>query len=140
MLCNSQSICSINLKSKCSGWIFAVLCNGKSQWTEHSGHPSGSRAESNCPELKMLPFTVKLTNSYAKYNIPQCISGIENLLIDTGADLNLILNLLQDDVQVSDAKIYKMEGIIDQLVNTRGSTMFAVLMDDKTYLTEFQVV
>ncbi|KAL4156031.1 hypothetical protein QTP88_000066 [Uroleucon formosanum] len=45
-----------------------------------------------------------------------------------------------DDVQVSDKKIYNMQGINDKLVSTLGSTVLTVSMDNETYETEFQVV
>lgn len=84
---------------------------------------------------------MKLVNNYATYNIPQCISESADLLIDTGADLNLIkLSSLKDDLLVSSEKIYNMQGINDQLVNTMGSTMLTVLIDGRKYSTEFQVV
>lgn len=84
---------------------------------------------------------MKLTNNYATYNIPQCISESANLLIDTGADLNLIkLSSLKDDLLVSSKKIYNMQGINDQLVSTMGSTMLTVLINGRKYDTEFQVV
>jgi len=84
---------------------------------------------------------VKLKNNHAICEIPQCINHKINLLLDTGAELNLIkLNTLQDDVQVSDKKIYNMQGINDKLVSTLGSTVLTVSIDNETYETEFQVV
>ena len=74
---------------------------------------------------------IKLTNNHATYQIPQCVKGIANFLIDTGADLNIIkINALQDDVMVSDDKIYQMQGINDQLVNTLGSTTLNVSINN----------
>jgi len=84
---------------------------------------------------------VKLKNDHAICEIPQCINHKINLLLDTGAELNLIkLNTFQDDVQVSDKKIYNMQGINDKLVNTLGSTVLTVSIDNATYETEFQIV
>jgi hypothetical protein len=85
---------------------------------------------------------VKLQNNHAICEIPQCIKHKINLLLDTGAELNLIkLNTLQDDVQVSNKKIYNMQGINDKLVSTLGSTILTVSIDNnETYETEFQVV
>jgi len=85
---------------------------------------------------------VKLKNNHAICEIPQCIKRKINLLLDTGAELNLIkLNTLQDDVQVSNKKIYNMQGINDKLVSTLGSTILTVSIDNnETYETEFQVV
>lgn len=91
--------------------------------------------------MNIFTFKTQLKDNYAKYEIPQCISGDADLLIDTGAELNLIkLNSLQEDILVSEKKIYKMQGINDQLVNTLGSTILTVVINDKTYETEFQVV
>jgi len=84
---------------------------------------------------------VKLKNNHAICKIPQCINHEINLLLDTGAELNLIkLNTLQDYVQVSDEKIYNMQGINDKLVSTLGSTVLTVSIDNETYVPEFQVV
>lgn len=89
----------------------------------------------------MLTFKIKLTNNHATYQMPQCIKGTANLLIDSGADLNIIkINVLQDDAMVSDTKIYQMQGINDQLVNTLGSTTLNVSINNTIYKTEFQVV
>ncbi|VVC39111.1 Aspartic peptidase domain,Zinc finger, CCHC-type [Cinara cedri] len=84
----------------------------------------------------------KGVHNHATYKIPQCIKGIANLFIDTGADLNIIkINVLQDDVMmVSDSKIYKLQGINDQLVSTLGSTTLNVSINNKVYETEFHVV
>jgi hypothetical protein len=66
---------------------------------------------------------------------------VANLLLVTGSELNLIkLNKLQDDVMVTSTKIYKMQGISDKLVDTLGSTILTVSLDDESYKTEFQVV
>lgn len=106
--------------------------------TGQDGHPSGSRTQNNSPKRKsILNYKIKLKNNHAEYNISQCLSDTANLLIDTGAELNLIkLSSLKDDVLVSDDKIYKMQGI-NKLVNTRGSTMLTVFIDNKGYNTEF---
>lgn len=88
-----------------------------------------------------MHFKVKLTNNHAKYDIPQCLTGTANLLIDTGVDLNLIkLSSLQDDILVSDSKIYKMQGINDQLVSTLGSATLTVVINNKKCPTEFKIV
>lgn len=50
------------------------------------------------------------------------------------------MDSLQDDVLVSEKKIYRMQGINDQLVSTRGSAILTVIINDKTFETEFQVV
>lgn len=84
---------------------------------------------------------MKLTNNYATYKVPQCIEESAKLLIDTGADLNLIkLNSLKDELLVPDTTIYNMQGINDQLVNTMGSVMLTVIINDIEFETEFQVV
>ncbi|VVC26736.1 Integrase, catalytic core,Macro domain,Retropepsins,Zinc finger, CCHC-type,Ribonuclease H- [Cinara cedri] len=80
------------------------------------------------------------TSGNAKESVKKGIR-IANLLIDTGADLNIIkINVLQDDVMVSDSKIYKLQGISDQLVSTLGSTTLNVSINNKVYETEFHVV
>ncbi|KAL4089039.1 hypothetical protein QTP88_024117 [Uroleucon formosanum] len=95
--------------------------NWKRKGTGQKGRLSGSRVENSSPKLNILTCKIKLTNNYATYQIPQCVKGIANFLIDTGADLNIIkINALQDDVMVSDDKIYQMQEINDQLVNTLG--------------------
>lgn len=67
--------------------------------------------------------------------------GFANLLVDTGAELNLIkLDSLKDNILVSETKTYNMQGINDQLVRTLGSTVLTIEINDKTYETEFQVV
>jgi len=77
--------------------------------------------------LKLLTVAIKLKNNHARHNIPQCTSGVTNLLINTEVDLNLIkLNSLQDDVLISDFKIYKMQGISIQLVSTLENTKLMV--------------
>jgi len=69
------------------------------------------------------------------------MQGVANLLLDTGSELNLIkLNKLQDDILVTSTNIYTMQGISDKLVDTLGSTMLTVSLDNEKYETEFQVV
>lgn len=98
---------------------------GKRQGAERNRRSSSSRIKNNCPASNVLNFKMKLTNNHATCKIPQCIESTANLLINTGADLNLIkLNTLQYGVLVSNTKIYKMQGIGDKLVNTLGSAMY----------------
>lgn len=63
------------------------------------------------------------------------------MLVDTGADINLIkLNVLKDEVLVSDSKIHKMSGITNQLVSTLGCTTLLVSNGEQEIETEFHVV
>lgn len=84
---------------------------------------------------------MKLKDNHATCGVPQCTQGMANLLLDTGSELNLIkLNKLQDDIMVESTKIYTMQGISDKLVDTLGSTILTVSLDNENYETEFQVV
>ncbi|KAL4089366.1 hypothetical protein QTP88_024412 [Uroleucon formosanum] len=131
--------------TKLSSKTFAItqhkeISTWKRKGTGQKGRLSGSRVENSSPKLNILTCKIKLTNNYATYQIPQCVKGIANFLIDTGADLNIIkINALQDDVMVSDDKIYQMQGINDQLVNTLSKTL-NVSINNAICKTEFQVV
>lgn len=88
-----------------------------------------------------MSFKIKLIDNHAIYQIPQCTSGTARLLVDTGADLNLIkLNVLHDDVQVPDTKIYLLQGINDLTVKTLGYTILSVRNGEQTSESEFHVV
>ncbi|KAL4082949.1 hypothetical protein QTP88_029447 [Uroleucon formosanum] len=59
----------------------------------------------------------------------------------TGAKLNLIrLDVLHDEVLVSDTNIYQLQGINDRLVNTMGSVVLTISDKNQTFETEFHVV
>jgi len=93
-------------------WNDITVYVGKRQGTKRNGHSSGPKIINFGPKLKIVTFKTQLTNNYAKYHIPQCVSGTANSLIDTGAELNLIkLDSLQDDILVSEKKIYRMQGL-----------------------------
>ncbi|KAL4097215.1 hypothetical protein QTP88_022024 [Uroleucon formosanum] len=84
---------------------------------------------------------IKLIDNHALYKIPQCTKKIVKLLVDTGADLNLIkLDALHDDIQVSDTKIFMLQGINDQTVKTMGFTMLTVINRNQFSESEFHVV
>lgn len=88
-----------------------------------------------------MSFRIKLIDNHALYKIPQCTKEIVKLLVDTGADLNLIkLDALHDDVQVSDTKIFMLQGINDQAVKTMGFTMLTVINGNQSSESEFHVV
>lgn len=86
-----------------------------------------------------MSFKIKLIDNHAIHQIPQCASRTARLLVDTGADLNLIkLNVLHDEVQVSDTKIYLLQSINDLTVKI--ITMLSVTNGDQTSESEFHVV
>ena len=83
----------------------------------------------------------ELKDKHAMCVIPQCILGSANLLVDTGADLNLIkINTLKDDIIVSTSKIQRMMGIANQLISTLGATTLTVANNGQNIETEFHVV
>jgi len=88
-----------------------------------------------------LSFRIKLIDNYALYKILQCTKKIVKLLVDTGADLSLIkLDALHDDVQVSNTKIFMLQGINDQTLKTMGFTMLKVINGNQSSESEFHVV
>jgi len=83
----------------------------------------------------------ELKDKHAMCVIPQCILGNANLLVDTGADLNLIkINTLKDDIIVSTSKVQRMMGIANQLISTLGATTLTVANNGQNIETEFHVV
>lgn len=85
-----------------------------------------------------MSFRIKLIDNHALYKIPQCTKEIVKLIVDTGADLNLIkLDDLHDDVQVSDTKIFMLQGINDQTVKTMGFTMLTFINGNQSSESEF---
>jgi len=110
--------------------------------TEWLGKPIGQNVKNDSLKpSRTLSFRIKLIDNHALYTIPQCTNEIVKLLVDTGADLNLIkLGALHDDVQVSDTKIFMLQGINDRTVKTMRFTKLTIISGNQTSESEFHVV
>ena len=63
------------------------------------------------------------------------------LLIDTGADLNIIkINALKNDTEINEKEKIYLKGINEKIVSTIGKTELDLIIDNKAFETEFYVV
>lgn len=79
--------------------------------------------------------------NHVSLQIPQCVQGSAQFLLDTGSDLNMIkLSSLLDEVFVDETQIYQLKGINEYLVHTLGSVILDVQFGTKVEPTNFQVI
>jgi len=110
----------------------ALVCEGRTDGAQPQAHGSGKR---------VYVISIGLVNNHAKINILQCHQGSENLLLDTGADLNPIkLDTLSDNVKVNTDQTYSLQGIHKTPGTTIGSVLLDIHVGDSTQSTEFQVI
>ncbi|KAL4088932.1 hypothetical protein QTP88_024010 [Uroleucon formosanum] len=110
----------------------ALICEGRTDGAQLQAHGSGKG---------VYVISIGLVNKHAKINIPQCHQGSANLLLDTGAYLNLIkLDTLSDNVKVNTDQTYSLQGIHKTPVNTTGSVLLDIHVGNSTQPTEFQVI
>lgn len=79
--------------------------------------------------------------NHIKLEIPQCVQGKANLLVDTESDINMIKpSCLRDEIWVDETKYYRLKGINHLLVNTIGQVILEVRTGQEDVQTPFQVV
>ncbi|KAL4153953.1 hypothetical protein QTP88_001786 [Uroleucon formosanum] len=110
----------------------ALVCEGRTDGAQPQAHGSGKG---------VYVISIGLVNNRAKINIPRCYQGSANLLLDTGADLNLIkLDTLSDNVKINTDQTYSLQGIQKTPVNTMGSVLLNIHVGNSTQPNEFQVI
>lgn len=127
-------------KPKETRWAKYVRQSGKRRATVREERTDGARPKAHGNNRHIYVVSVKLKNNHAAFNIAQCNNTV-NLLLDTGADLNVIkLGSLSDEVKVNVDDTYELQGIHENLVSTIGSVLLDIQIGDSTKQIQFQVV
>jgi len=72
---------------------------------------------------------------------PQCNTEKIKLLVDTGADLNIIkINSLTNDILVDMNKKHQFQSITEEITTTIGSTWLDIFIGENSFKAEFYVV
>lgn len=83
----------------------------------------------------------KIENRHILCTSPQCTMDQIKLLVDTGAELNIIkITSLKDHIIINTNKKKKLQGITNEITNTIGSTELEIPIGENNFKTEFFVV
>lgn len=83
----------------------------------------------------------RLENRHILCTSPQCTTYQIKLLVDTGAELNIIkITSLEDHILIDTNKQQRLQGITNEITNTIGSTWLDVLVGKNSFKAEFFVV